>query len=86
MQDGVPFYVVEGTAFNYPAYREGVLGVAFRHFYNIPTWLPMTGCPFCERYCVVRVRGCQSRRLGIDFHQIMVILAACAIPAGADSY
>ena len=51
MQDGVPFYVVEGTAFNYPAYREGVLGVAFRHFYNIPTWLPMTGCPFCERYC-----------------------------------
>ncbi|MEP6589034.1 MAG: glycosyltransferase family 39 protein, partial [Polaromonas sp.] len=51
MQDGVPFYVVEGTAFNYRAYREGVLGVAFRQFYNIPAWLPMTGCPFCERYC-----------------------------------
>ena len=51
MQDGVPFYVVEGTAFNYPAYREGVLGVAFKRFYNIPGWLPMTGCPFCERYC-----------------------------------
>ena len=51
MQDGVAFYAVEGTGFKYPAYREGVLGVAFRHFYNIPAWLPMTGCPFCERYC-----------------------------------
>ena len=51
MQDGVMFHVVEGTGFNYPAYRAGVLGVAFRHFYNIPAWLPMTGCPFCERYC-----------------------------------
>ncbi|MDB5932205.1 MAG: glycosyl transferase, family 39 [Polaromonas sp.] len=51
MQDGVTFHVVEGTAFNYPAYRAGVLGEAFRRFYNIPVWLPMTGCPFCERYC-----------------------------------
>jgi len=51
MQDGVPFYVVEGEGFNYPAYRAGVLGQAFRQFYNIPAWLPMTGCPFCERYC-----------------------------------
>ena len=50
-QDGVPFYVVEGTGFNFQAYREGVLGVAFKRFYNIPAWLPMTGCPFCERYC-----------------------------------
>ena len=51
MQDGVPFYGVEGSGFNYAAYREGVLGVAFRRFYNIPAWLPMTGCPFCVRYC-----------------------------------
>jgi hypothetical protein len=51
MQDGVPFYVVEGTRFDYPAYREGVLGAAFRQFYRIPAWLPMTGCPFCVRYC-----------------------------------
>lgn len=50
-QSGVPFYAVEGTGFNYQAYRQGVLGQAFRLFYNIPTWLPMTGCPFCERYC-----------------------------------
>ncbi len=51
MQDGVPFYAVEGRGFNYPAYREGVLGAIFKRFYNIPRALPMTGCPFCERYC-----------------------------------
>ena len=51
MQDGVPFYVVEGVGFNYPAYQQGVLGNIFKRFYNIPKWLPMTGCPFCERYC-----------------------------------
>lgn len=51
MQDGVPFYVVEGVGFNYPAYRQGVLGDIFNRWYNIPQWLPMTGCPFCERYC-----------------------------------
>lgn len=50
-QDGVPFYAVEGTGFDYNAYREGVLGVIFKRFYNIPSALPMTGCPFCERYC-----------------------------------
>jgi len=50
-QDGVPFYAVEGKGFNYSAYREGVLGVAFKRYFNIPSWLPMTGCPFCERYC-----------------------------------
>jgi hypothetical protein len=42
---------VEGTGFNYQAYREGVLGTIFKRYYNIPSALPMTGCPFCERYC-----------------------------------
>ena len=51
MQDGVAFYVVEGVGFNYAAYRQGVLGDIFKRFYSIPKWLPMTGCPFCERYC-----------------------------------
>ena len=50
-QDGVPFYAVEGAGFNYQAYREGVLGTIFKRFYNIPSALPMTGCPLCERYC-----------------------------------
>lgn len=51
VQDGVAFHVVEGIGFKYEAYREGVLGVAYKQFYNIPAWLPMTGCPFCKRYC-----------------------------------
>ena len=51
MQDGVAFYAVEGVGFNYPVYKQGVLGDIFKRWYNIPKWLPMTGCPFCERYC-----------------------------------
>ena len=50
-QNGVTFYAVEGVGFNFEAYREGVLGTVFKRFYNIPKALPMTGCPFCERYC-----------------------------------
>jgi hypothetical protein len=47
----VMFYVVEGQGFNFSAYRDGVLAAIFKRYYNIPSWLPMTGCPFCERYC-----------------------------------
>lgn len=50
-QSGVDFYAVEGTRFNYEAYRVQVLGGIYKRFYNIPSFLPMTGCPFCERYC-----------------------------------
>ena len=50
-QNGVAFYAVEGVGFNFEAYRQGVLGTIFKRFYNIPKALPMTGCPFCERYC-----------------------------------
>ena len=50
-QSGVIFYAVEGQNFNFEAYRQGVLAAIFKSYYNIPGWLPMTGCPFCERYC-----------------------------------
>jgi hypothetical protein len=50
-QDGVPFYAVEGRNFNYAAYKAGVLAPIYGRYYNIPSWLPMTGCPFCERLC-----------------------------------
>jgi hypothetical protein len=50
-QDGVSFYVVEGKNFNFEAYRTGELWKAHRLYYDIPLWLPMTGCPFCERLC-----------------------------------
>ena len=51
VQSGVTFYVVEGRGFNYPAYKDGVLATIYQRFYNIPGWLPMTGCPFCQRLC-----------------------------------
>jgi 4-amino-4-deoxy-L-arabinose transferase-like glycosyltransferase len=50
-QAGVPFYVVQGRNFNYPAYKSGVLADIHQRYYNIPAWLPMTACPFCERLC-----------------------------------
>ena len=50
-QNGVTFHVVEGVGFDYEAYRSGVLGEIFKRYYKIPQWLPMTGCPFCVRYC-----------------------------------
>jgi 4-amino-4-deoxy-L-arabinose transferase-like glycosyltransferase len=50
-QNGVTFHAVEGRNFNYEAYRKGVLGTIFDRYYDIPSWLPMTGCPFCVRYC-----------------------------------
>jgi hypothetical protein len=49
--NGITFHYVEGRNFNYEAYRKGVLGEIFQRYYAIPTWLPMTGCPFCVRYC-----------------------------------
>jgi 4-amino-4-deoxy-L-arabinose transferase-like glycosyltransferase len=48
---GITFHYVEGRNFNYEAYRQGVLGEIFQRYYAIPGWLPMTGCPFCVRYC-----------------------------------
>jgi 4-amino-4-deoxy-L-arabinose transferase-like glycosyltransferase len=51
VQNGVTFYAVQGRNFNYEAYRAGVLAAIFKTYYNIPAWLPMSGCPFCERYC-----------------------------------
>lgn len=50
-QDDLTFYALEGRGFKYDAYRREVLGDIFRRYYNIPKWLPMSGCPFCERYC-----------------------------------
>ena len=50
-QNEVPFYAVEGKNFNWPAYRDTVLKDIFEKRHQIPTWLPMTGCPFCQNYC-----------------------------------
>jgi hypothetical protein len=51
MQDGVPFYAVEGKNFKWPLYRDTVLKTVFEKYHQIPSFLPMTGCPFCQHYC-----------------------------------
>jgi hypothetical protein len=50
-QEGVPFYAVEGKNFKWPVYRDTVLKEIFAKRHQIPAWLPMTGCPFCQHYC-----------------------------------
>jgi len=47
----MPFYAVEGKDFKWPVYRDTVLKNIFKQRHQIPSWLPMTGCPFCEHYC-----------------------------------
>lgn len=47
---GTRFWIVLGRSFDFPAYREGILEPARRHWYAVPDWLPMTNCYFCERY------------------------------------
>lgn len=49
--EGARFNFVEGRHFHYEAYRQGVLSEIYRRYYQIPAALPMTGCPFCVRYC-----------------------------------
>jgi 4-amino-4-deoxy-L-arabinose transferase-like glycosyltransferase len=50
-QDEVPFYAVEGKNFKWRVYRDTVLKDIFQQRHQIPSWLPMTGCPFCQHYC-----------------------------------
>jgi hypothetical protein len=48
--EGATFYLVEGKSFDYPKYRDQVLG-AIRHlYYAIPSYLPQGGCYFCAKY------------------------------------
>lgn len=50
-QSGHTFYVVEGRGFDDEAYRAGVLREVYRRYYQMPGFLPVTGCPFCKRLC-----------------------------------
>lgn len=50
-QDGVTFYAVEGVNFHYDLYKRVVMGEVNRRYYNFPSWLPVWGCAFCQRYC-----------------------------------
>ena len=50
-QDGEVFHVIEGQGFRWAVYRDTVLQEILNRWHRIPSWLPMTGCPFCERTC-----------------------------------
>jgi 4-amino-4-deoxy-L-arabinose transferase-like glycosyltransferase len=47
---GTMHYAVLGRGFDYAAYREGVLRGVRERWYRIPSWLPVGGCYFFERY------------------------------------
>lgn len=47
---GTTHYAVLGRGFDYAAYREGVLRAVRERWYRIPSWLPVGGCYFFERY------------------------------------
>ena len=47
---GVTFYAVLGRGFDYARYRDTVLATVKRKYYALPSWLPMRGCYFCDRY------------------------------------
>jgi hypothetical protein len=48
--DDATIHWLRGEGFDYRAYREGVLRPILERYYQIPSWLPTTGCYFCERY------------------------------------
>ncbi len=47
---GTLYYAVLGRGFDYAAYRERVLAAVRERWYRIPSWLPVGGCYFFERY------------------------------------
>jgi 4-amino-4-deoxy-L-arabinose transferase-like glycosyltransferase len=47
---GTRHYAVLGRGFDYAAYRAGVLKEVRERWYRIPSWLPVGGCYFFERY------------------------------------
>lgn len=44
------FYLVLGRGFRYEVYKEKVLSPVKERYYNIPAYLPMSSCYFCDRY------------------------------------
>lgn len=50
MAGGVRYWYADGKDFNYPVYRERVLKTVADKYYRIPSFLPVAGCPFLERY------------------------------------
>jgi hypothetical protein len=47
---GAQFWIILGSGFKYPTYRDTVLAHIRQRFYALPAWLPQTGCFLCDRY------------------------------------
>jgi Dolichyl-phosphate-mannose-protein mannosyltransferase len=47
---GVRYYILDGTGFNFEAFRSNILSNIAQSFHQVPKWLPVLGSPFCERY------------------------------------
>lgn len=52
--DGVTFWYADGKDFNYEVYRERILKTIADRYYRIPSFLPVYGCQFLERYDLKR--------------------------------
>lgn len=48
--EGITYWYADGTRFNYPVFRERVLKTIAERYYQIPSFLPLCGCQFLERY------------------------------------
>ncbi|MFA5461093.1 MAG: glycosyltransferase family 39 protein [Sulfurimonas sp.] len=48
--NGATFYTAKCRDFNYDEYKKLYLEYQNKHFYNIPSWLPLGKCYFKERY------------------------------------
>ena len=48
--EGVTFWYADGSNFNYQAFRKDVLQTIANEYYRIPSFLPLYGCGFLERY------------------------------------
>jgi hypothetical protein len=47
---GAEFTIVTGRGFGYAAYRDAVLERVRAQWYQVPSWLPVGDCYFCDRY------------------------------------
>lgn len=47
---GITYSIVHGRGFRFQSYKTQVLDQIHRRYFQIPSWLPVLGNPFCERY------------------------------------
>ena len=50
--EGVEYFILKGQGFQYQPYRNAFLVKVAQNFYQLPSWLPVWGQPFCERYAL----------------------------------